>query len=147
MDYESLARELLECIQRLYKSKPQKKLTDAMHGEKSIMGYLAFREGEKVSPGDLSEELNITSARVAAALNGLEDKGFINRSIDPSDRRKILIEMTDTGKEKTKIHLDKMIKKTAANLMELGENDAREYVRILGRLEEIMSRKNNGDSE
>lgn len=147
MDYEILARELLEFMQRLYKSKPQKKITDAMHGKKSIMACLAFSKDEKISPGDLSEELNISSARVAAALNGLEDKGFIKRSIDPSDRRKILIEMTEKGKKETKRHMDTMIKKTAENLKELGEKDASEYVRILGRLSEIMSRRNCEDME
>ncbi|NLK22290.1 MAG: MarR family transcriptional regulator [Epulopiscium sp.] len=88
-------------------------------------------------PSDISNEMNISSARVAAMLNNLENKGLITREIDKSDRRRILVELTQDGIEFTKDRNKTVVNYTVRILKLLGEHDAKELVRIVGRLSEL----------
>lgn len=142
MNYEELARELFNNMEKLHRSKPQKNITGSMEGEKSILRFLSFNRDKDVLPGDISEELNISSARVAAALNRLEEKGLVTRSIDPEDRRRFIVSLTEKGKSETEIHAKKMMERVVTLLKELGEHDAVEYVRIMGRVADIMDKNN-----
>lgn len=138
MNYEDLARKLFKNMQKLHRTKRQRKFTGAMEGEKSILRFLSFNKDRDVIPGNISEEMGISSARVAAALNSLEEKGLIIRSIDPGDRRRFIVSLTEKGKLETERQTQLMLEKGVAVLKKLGEDDAKEYVRILGRVAEIM---------
>lgn len=135
MDYTSLAYEFMETMHRLRKFGPQKKISESMHGEAFVLSYIARHEGN-VIPSEISNEIGISTARVAATLNSLESKGLISRSIDVNDRRRILVELTPRGKKQDEEHV-RMIMMTTTNMLKyLGEHDAKEYVRIMGRLAE-----------
>ncbi len=135
MDYTGLAQEFMSVMYQLRRFKPQKVLNESMHGEMIVLGYIARHEGN-VIPSDISNELGISTARVAATLNSLESKELISRMIDVNDRRRILVEMTPAGKEQIDKHFE-LIMNTTKNMLEyLGEQDAKEYVRIMGRLAE-----------
>lgn len=135
MDYASLALEFMETMNRLRKRNGQKKLNDSMHGEAFVLHYISLHEGN-VIPSEISNEMGISSARIAATLNSLESKGMITRMIDVSDRRRILVELTSSGREQVDKHFQEIMKFTTDMLCFLGENDAKEYVRIMRRLAE-----------
>ncbi len=133
MDYTSLAREFMEIMYKMRKRNSQRQISESMHGEIFVLSYIDHHEGS-VIPSEISNEVGISTARVAATLNGLESKGLITRRIDVNDRRRILVEMTPEGKEEVKKHYQKMMK-TATNMLQyLGEQDAKEYIRIMGKL-------------
>lgn len=46
---------------------------------------------------EIGQELHISKAAVSQTLNALERKGWITRSIDPDDRRKITVMVTAAG--------------------------------------------------
>ncbi len=50
-----------------------------------------------VAAGELSNWLEVSTARIASILNSLESKGLIIRKSDSIDKRKILIEITEKG--------------------------------------------------
>jgi DNA-binding MarR family transcriptional regulator len=106
---------------------------ETMRGEGFVLCYIA-RHGGEVLPGEISTEMDVSSARVASALNSLENKGFITRKIDKSDRRKILVEITPSGAELSEKLYSDMLERFAEMLAFLGDHDALEYVRITGRL-------------
>lgn len=58
-------------------------------------GCACTRKGFHVS--EIQQELHISKAAVSQALNSLEKKGCIVRSIDPEDRRKITVMVTPAG--------------------------------------------------
>jgi DNA-binding MarR family transcriptional regulator len=120
----------------LRKTSPQKKIAESMQGEIFVLKYL-FRKGDTVVPGDISDTMGISSARTAAALNNLEHKGFVTREIDKDDRRRILVKITPEGKAFAQKHLQDVIQNTAEMLSLLGEEDAKEYIRITEKLADI----------
>jgi Transcriptional regulators len=120
---------------KLRKRNTQKQLNESMHGELIVLTYISRHEGN-VIPSEISNELAVSTARVATTLNSLESKGWISRRIDVSDRRRILVELTAQGKEQVEKHHQMMMDITTNMLRYLGEHDAKEYVRIMGRLAE-----------
>jgi len=138
MDYAALADKLLDSMQALHKARPQKHINESLHGEAFVLRFIASH-GSDVLPGDISGEMNVSSARIAAALNSLESKGLITRRIDLSDRRKILVAITPEGKVLARQQHQAVVAGAAKMLALLGERDAAEYVRITGKLAEIAS--------
>lgn len=136
MDYRDLALEFIEVMNQTRKRNISKQIDDSMRGEHFVLNYISEYEGN-VTPSDISNEMGITSARIAAALNGLEKKGLIIRSIDPQDRRRILIDMTDSGKEQVRNHYEKVLSTTTNMLRHLGEEDAMNYIRIMKKMSEF----------
>ncbi len=137
---KKLTDELIEIFEEISQYH-RKKFDFFLFGESAILIYLLRKKNEKRTPSDLSESLNITSARVAASLNNLETKGFITREIDTEDRRKINIYLTDSGLEEalktSKIQNDKI----TFLFNELGQNDSKELIRLLIRVKQIFSEK------
>ena len=47
--------------------------------------------------GDLADHLGVTSATMSIAVGQLVDQGYVTRVIDPVDRRKVQLRLTDAG--------------------------------------------------
>jgi len=133
MDYTSLSKEFLQIVYRFHKIRPQKQLSKAMRGEAFALQFIAQHENTVV-PSDIENTMGISSARIAIVLNGLEDKGLIIRQIDPSDRRRTLLKLTPAGEEQAAKDAEQLLALATGMLEYLGENDAKEYVRIMSRL-------------
>lgn len=133
MDYESLARDFLAVMYLMRGRNAQKQVSDSVHGENFVLSYISEQEGN-VIPSDISNAMGTTSARIAAVLNRLEGKGLISRRIDAEDRRRILIDLTADGRERVHKHHQMIIGHITKMLEYLGENDAKEYIRIMKKL-------------
>ncbi|MDR0840274.1 MAG: winged helix DNA-binding protein [Christensenellaceae bacterium] len=143
MDYTELAAQLLQTMRLLHKTGPQKKIAGSMQGETFVLRYL-FRRGSDVAPGEISSTMDISSARIAAALNSMEQKGLVTREIDKNDRRKILVKLTPAGCALAQRHQRDVIENAATMLRLLGDEDAREYIRITAKLADICKNKMSG---
>lgn len=108
-------------------------LDESLQGEIFTLFYLRDRN-ELVLPGEISGEMSISSARVASILNSLESKGLLERQIDKTDRRRILVNLTQEGKEKAEEHNEEVINMITKMFELLGEDDSKEFVRITGRI-------------
>ena len=137
MDYVVLAGELLNALHSLRKSSMQRHLDEATQGEAFVLQIIARHE-DHVLPGDIRNEMCVSSARIAQALNSIEKKGWITRRIDTNDRRRIIIHMTEEGKRAAEEHHRAILALASGMLSRLGEHDAREYIRITGRLAGII---------
>ena len=136
MDYQALAVEFFKSLHALRKTRPQQHISDSLRGELFALQFIAMHDGP-VLPGEISDEMEISSARIAATLNSLERKGLITRRIDANDRRRILVELTSEGVSQTKANSHELIANIMQMLSLLSEEDAREYVRITS----ILARK------
>ncbi len=133
MDYRALAAELFE-----WKSKaphpPFRNIPkETSHGEMGILIYLlAHQDG--ASAGDLSKWLCITTGRVATALKSLEKKKFIQRRGDDDDKRRVRVHITDAGRAFAHERYEEALSGMEKILRQLGEHDAKEFVRITKRI-------------
>ena len=53
----------------------------------------------RLSPTRLSKGLMLSSAGVTSRIDRLERRGFVRRLADPDDRRGVIVELTDEGRE------------------------------------------------
>lgn len=139
MEYrtEDLAKEFLEEFYRLGRLTQSKMISHSMKGEAFMLLYL-LQKGEGATPGELGRALKSSTARVAAALNSLERKGQVTRTTDEKDRRKVLVELTEEGRKKAE-ECRRVPEQMVSRVMkQLGEEDARNMLHILKRINEIM---------
>ena len=101
-------------------------------GEEGVLLCL-YREERSMLPGEIMGRMGLTTGRVANILRRLEEKGLVLRLQDGEDRRKVHVSLTEAGADGAeKLHRD-FVAKQQALLDYLGESDARETVRLLGR--------------
>lgn len=138
MDYEKYAKELIKyMIENEYSFKfCHRDVSEIARGEVAVLLYLIDSDG--VNASEISQHFEINTSRVAAVLNTLSKKGFIERVEDPLDKRKIRVFITDVGKafaSERKMEVEAYFK----NLLEqLGEKDTKEYLRLSRRINQII---------
>ena len=139
MDSELLAERLVDQTELLFRSGPQKQIGKHARGECFVLRCLA-RSAKPLLPSDLSSLAQSSTARIAVVLNTLEKKGYITRAIDPSDRRRVLVSLTPAGAEYIQGVRRQLRQRMRVLLEELGEADAKEYLRITERMLSITQR-------
>ncbi|MFC4652469.1 MarR family winged helix-turn-helix transcriptional regulator [Lactococcus nasutitermitis] len=98
--YEKEAASFIHDLKEVYKSEIMKQFNLYAQGEMVVLIYLMHHEEEPSLPSEIGKATNTSPARVAAILKSLEKKNYISREMDLKDRRKIRVEITQTGKEK-----------------------------------------------
>ena len=136
MDCEVLAEMLVDQTELLFRHGPHKLIGKNARGECFVLRCLA-RSKAPLLPSDLSEQSHASTARIAVVLNTLEKKGLISRAIDPTDRRRILVSLTNVGQGYVAVVRTQLREDMKHLLEELGEQDAREYLRITKRILQI----------
>jgi len=131
LDYDELAEEL---IQNLRNGKPLlETLSETSRGEIGIMLFLTTIPDGALS-GEISRALHITTGRTASGLKSLENKGFIKRSADAADARKVRVSLTDAGETCVCLCKKHTLQFVSDLLKKLGSDDAFEFVRIMEKI-------------
>jgi DNA-binding MarR family transcriptional regulator len=133
MDYKELAHEVIMEIIRHSPRERFKKTDEITHGEIKMLGYLCItRDG--VTAGELSEKMNISTARVATLLKNLEKKGIIRRTSDARDKRKVVVLLTPEGRALGREKYEKLLGYLSELFGSLGERDTMELIRLMKRV-------------
>lgn len=104
MDTEQrLDEQLLNAIHNFRKAMRQKKDRKVLPMHEFIVLINVKRmKNENIAeiyPSDLSIHIEISRPYITAALNSLENKGYITRSISKKDRRMMCVDLTESGVE------------------------------------------------
>ncbi len=112
-------------------------VADASGGEFFVLSLLLHSAPS--CPSELSRSMGVSSARIAALLKHLEQKGFVQRRTDEHDERRVIVSLTGAGRELICKRRREAIERVAAALRSLGEDDAREYVRLQQKMLEALT--------
>jgi DNA-binding MarR family transcriptional regulator len=106
------------------------------HGEYRLLLRLATRtEDHRMSAGDLSRMLSLSSGAMTNRLDRLEKAGLIRRVPDPRDRRGVLVELTAQGKERIDAAV---IDQAAKEIDSLGALSAKERSTLNALLRKVL---------
>lgn len=109
----------------------------ANRGELFILHFLAMHNTAAL-PSELSTALRASTARVSALLGALEKKGQIVREIDRSNRRNILVNITEKGRSRAEDEMQWMRNRMVRVFTDMGEADTAEFIRLTHRFSELM---------
>lgn len=137
---EALRNEMFETMQRMRQRRSTPPLPPGItRGEINALMMLSMMKArdEIARPGMLAACSHATPGAVSQTLKSLEEKGLIMRRRGEGDSRSVTISLTDAGheleKEGRRLHDERFM-----HMLEfLGEDDAREFVRIVNRMLEF----------
>lgn len=62
-----------------------------------VLGFISCADHE-VTAGEISDFMEVSTARVAVLLKKMADKGLITKHSDPKDARRVLVSITPEGR-------------------------------------------------
>lgn len=141
MDYQECAKELLDylIIGERMGHIIQGNIAEIAKGELAVLIYL-LDENDGTSATEISQRFDINTSRVAAILNALSKKGYIERKNDSSDKRKIHVYITEKGKQYSEERREDILNHVCQMLEQLGEEDAKEHIRIMKRISNMFKK-------
>lgn len=130
MSSRVIAEDFLNLGMLFIRRKDLKKFLDFFQGESQILSYLNKKTGQKVFPKDISDELEISQARVALLLNKLEKSGYIHRQADERDSRRTRVSLTELGTNEIDNRTEEMLDLFLKFIETVGESDSEELLKI-----------------
>lgn len=132
------ALEMRSIIQRMGSVKFAKENDCTLkHAEKQLIFMLsAMYNREPVRPSEIAKKMGVTLPAVSHHINALEKEGYIERLPDITDKRVLLISLSEKGKALDDEMREKFFR-NIYNLVEyLGEDDSKELIRIMKKVVE-----------
>ena len=147
MSYAELARQLAEINKKMVKLPVYTQITDIGRGEGVLLSYLAHHDG-KATPVELSEALDVSTARISALLNKMERKQCITRQKHLDNRKNVLILLLPAGAQQYKERSDQFSQNTIAFFEMLGEERAALFVELQDEMVRFLAKETDrGDQE
>ena len=84
-----------------------------------------------MTQNELADRLEIRPQSLTVAMSRLEEKGYISRIRDSVDRRKLLVEVTEAGREHGKMMQAERENSASQLLSGLTEEEKKELYRLL----------------
>jgi DNA-binding MarR family transcriptional regulator len=107
-----------------------------------VLSILADSESP-LPPNQIADRLIISRATVTGLVDSLEQRGYVRRLPHPSDRRMLLIEPTDTGRQVADAFRPIVHQHQKVWLHVLNEKEQEQFIDFLKRLQESLTRSNS----
>ena len=138
---EKTSLELIQDLLKLIKRFPhikfkQSLINDMSRSEYELLVILRMNldaERPAISVSEISNLLHITPAGVTHLINPLEEKGFVQRLADRSDRRIVRVGLTAKGTETADTMLTIIQEQLIGLINHLGQEDAETFMRLMSR--------------
>ncbi len=102
-----------------------------------VLSILADSESP-LPPNQIADRLIISRATVTGLIDSLEQRGFVRRLPHPSDRRMLLIEPTDTGRQVAQAFRPIVHQHQKVWMSVLNEKEQEQLIDFLHRLQEPL---------
>ena len=142
--FEAYANQLIRAGFLMSRLRSGRSIDQKLRGMPVVLREL-ITSGGALSPGELANRMGVSDARVANILRALEERGLVTRTASVKDKRRVVVTITDAGRVAADKIRDEGVEMVADFLRELGEEDARDLVRVINRVAEVMeARKREG---
>ena len=130
MDYERAAHKLIT-YSRAFAHGSLSHAYGLSVGEAPVLEHLSTQGAS--SPSDLASGLGYTRSRMSRILDSLQAKGYVERTTDERDRRRVIVRATQKGCSHSARRRSEGVSELAETLEGMGEHDVSELVRVLER--------------
>ena len=130
MNLDEASKKMLAMVLSLAKKELLDKVIKGVKGCTSILAYLEDNKEKDVLIGDIASFYNLSTARIAVAIDALAKKEFVKKYKPIEDKRKTIVRITKEGEE----FLSKAFKEVesvfVSLLKKLSEDEQAEYIRL-----------------
>ena len=140
---ESEVEQILRCYPRIYfacherhRTEPQSREELSSH-QASILDHLDGVAG--MTLGELAEHMGVTPSTMSIAIDRLEEGGWVQRTKDEDDRRRVLLTLTEKGERMKQAASVLEPQRVAAMLKRLPKKERQEALRGLELLAKAAS--------
>ena len=130
MEREERIKKLLEEIKKMRPKGRPPEMNFYKSGMVFILNFLYDNEDKEIIAGDLAENLDVSTARVAKLLQKLEGKGFIFTHASDKDRRRTVVRLTQKGKIHTETKRREHDEQVIKIIDYVGVDDMETFIRI-----------------
>jgi DNA-binding MarR family transcriptional regulator len=92
-----------------------------------------------LSPTALAKALGLTTGAVTMSLDRLEGRGLVQRAADPSDRRRIVVNLTESARQQMSEIFGPMIAESAKIFEDCTDDELRFLARVMSRGSEVLT--------
>ena len=141
------ASELIDSLVLIHKSSWFRRILNG-HKKNDLMLMLHLRRQEDLGEqdmrvSDISALLNVTSPTVTQMLNPMEKKRYLDRYVDPKDRRVIRVKLTPAGREVTDETVLVIVKHLNQLVEYLGEADSLQLAQLMRQISDYSDEMNS----
>ena len=112
-------------------------------GESGVLLYL-YHVGRPMYPGELTEKLGLTTGRIANILRVLEASGYIVRTPDARDKRRVRVALTPAGEIQARRLNAKALTFHEELLSRLEPGEAEQFLSVMKRMADIVDHEADG---
>lgn len=140
-DPESLERGIVRSLRRIIRavglySKELLRRRNLTTSQLATLRQLARRGA--LSAGDLARGISVSQATITGIVDRLESRGLVTRVRDMEDRRRVVIDLTEGGREVVATSPPPLHERFVLRLAELPTEEREEIARVLDRIVEMM---------
>ena len=147
MDYNKVAEYFITTVFKRGKAEMMSRFNIHSQGETLVLGYLSKRSGTQILPSEIAKFTRTSTARITTILNNLESKQLVTREMSKTDRRKILVAITDKGETAAEAVRAEACDYLARIFKEMGEERTESFIENFNLFLEIGIRFSQEDKE
>lgn len=138
---DSLERTIIRSLRRIIRavglySRELLRRRNLTTSQLAALRHLARRGS--LSAGEVARGVSVSQATITGVLDRLERRGLVTRTRDPEDRRRVVIELTEAGREVVATSPPPLHERFVLRLAELPETERQEIDRVLRRIVQMM---------
>ncbi len=151
MDEKDLVMQFIETLEglRRYRRWYRDHSIPIRKNEMMLLMFLVYHlpdDALGLQPSELGKMLRLTRPTITALVNSLEEQRYVVRINDEEDRRVVFVRPTEQGAQLVNRAQESFATNIAELVQFLGEKDAQELLRIMGKVRQFMDhRKANQD--
>ncbi|SJZ79131.1 DNA-binding transcriptional regulator, MarR family [Pilibacter termitis] len=135
---EESARELVDLFIN-HRNNAFRRMDKSSRGELVVLKFLAQspplappkQAPPSITPKMIAEMMNVSKPRIALILNALEKKGEILRKPSKTDRRQVLVSITEKGILRVNESKNEWRETLYKVFEEMGEEDTRKFIELI----------------
>lgn len=114
-----------------------KTLDQRQMGMEAIL-HMLLESGETVTAGSISEEMNVSTARVAVLLRKMAEKGLVTKETDTVDARVTVVRLTEAGRKTAEEKRSMAFRQMGAVIDRVGMDRMLEFAAVLKEIKAVM---------
>ena len=137
-----IAKEIAWLVPKLLRGLRAGFIADQQVTTSQLVTLMRIYEKGTTRVGTLSKEMRVSAPTITGIIDRLMRNGYITRMHDKQDRRAVNVELTNKGKSLIEHVLLEINKRWYRILMHLSQEERENYLRILRRVVEVLSKEN-----